>query len=312
MLICNDCENYSYEVSTIYCNTAAYRILFNCFLCDLCYRPRVTKLVDNLYWLVYFKRLVLRIQSLEKNMDHPFSPNPQSLLQCKICNRAYKAHTENVECESCDFVGKCNVFNNMLLCDNCVAKSQEALKNEVKVTENLVESSKDLIDRANKIQDNLKYSGDFFNAETIAFIDIKKAFLSNSEIAESEREFAFHKHLVETIESNQRKIFDNNTENLTLTVQNSAAINILRDYGNSVREEFRERIKQSDAMYSPLNVKPVVPKLKKVTPTNAIERMVEQLALTMNISKEMARGMIEKGMQATRLGEEKISNKDGS
>lgn len=306
MITCNDCDNESGLGDSV-----VYRIILGRYLCDLCIKPRIVKYKLALWDLAYYKRLILRIQSLVKNMDHPFSPNKDNLLVCAICARAYKAHTDNVECESCDFVGKCNVFNGMLLCDSCVLKSKNAMESEVKVTEGLVEDSKSLIERANKIQDNLKYSGDFFNAETIAFIDIKKAYLSNGDIPEGEREFAYHKHLVETIESNQRKIFDNNTENLTLTVQNSAAINILRDYGNSVREEFRERIKQSDAMYSPLNVKPVIAKVKKVTPTNAIERMIEQLALTMNVSKEVARGMIEKGMQATRLGEDKISNKDG-
>lgn len=295
-MLCEDCDE----------NVGTYRILFGKFLCDATYNARIAGYRLRLYDLLAYRKIEFLIKTQIKSMDHPFTPSANDLVHCRICKRVYKSHTDNVECESCNFVGKCNVYENMLLCDSCIEKSKKASEEVVKTTEVLVEDSKALIDRANKIQDNIKYSGDFFNAETVAFIEVKKAYLNDASIPEAEREFAFHKYLVETIEQNQKKIFDNNTENLTLTVQNSSAINILRDYGDKVREEHRERIKQSDAMYSPLNVKPVKVSVKKASPTNALERIIEQYALSMNVSKEIARQVIEGGMQSTRKAEDKI------
>jgi hypothetical protein len=230
-------------------------------------------------------------------MNHSFVNSPLDKKKCAICKFDYMAHTKAAVCESCNNVGEVDVcYGNMLMCPPCQVKEKEAWAESQKPENiNARLSDMELIHTARDIDDGIRYSGDFFNAETVSIASIKVAYLSSEEYGanEEERLHAFQRHIAERIAKFKERIVELDNEKYEALSKQRAAIKSLRDLGNELRAEIREELKKSDANYQVQTVVRV-PKISKPK-LSPFDRIVEALAMAKGISKSEAEQLVKDG-----------------
>lgn len=227
---------------------------------------------------------------IEKNsiMKHSFIPSQLNKTLCAKCNRDIFAHTKNAQCESCPKKGKCEVIENVLMCEDCQEQHLSSRRNEI---EYKLQDAKQVIEQSRQIDSAIRYNGDIFNAKTIAFADIKKAIDNDDSIPAEEKSITFQKVLVERYHTLKEKIFKIDNEKHEMVVEGLAIGKTLRDLGNALREEIREQIKQLDSSYVPVKPKLVTTKIKKEKKT-PFDRIVESVAVAKGLSIEDAKKLV--------------------
>jgi hypothetical protein len=237
-------------------------------------------------------------------MKHTFIASLNNKGECATCKRDYISHTKAAICEACSNVGECDIFGNpsnpkaMLLCVDCLSKEQEInnnilLRTQVSINEKSVLDTieKDIVEQSKEIDNSIQFSGDIFNAETIGLAQLKAAVLANEHNGNSdERMFVYQKLVIERIEHYKSVIFQLDEEKHKLVSKQRAAIENLREFGSQLRQEIRDRIKQSDSTYTPHQVVKI-PKISKPK-VSAYDRLIESLATMKGISKEEAEKLI--------------------
>jgi len=224
-----------------------------------------------------------------KKMNHPFDASSNDKTKCRDCGYDYMSHTKAAKCEICGAFDSCDVFDGKLRCDSCIANVRLSLSTAIKMADSVIEKAKE-------VDASIRFKGDLFNAKTVAIVDIKKAFEEEkAEMNAEEKAMAFQQFLVGRFEANQKIIFDLEEKKHDASVENLAIANVLREYGNSLRNEIREKIRQSDALYHPVSVIPKV-KIAKAQKLSPLDRMAQQVAIEKNITIEAAKKLIMAGL----------------
>lgn len=226
-------------------------------------------------------------------MNHSFIKSSEK-DRCAICKQGYIAHSPAATCEACSKIGEVDlVYGNMLLCKNCQVKEKiawDASQKPEKVVER-VDALNVAIEKAREIDNSIRYNGDFFNAATISLAELKRA-IDNDNSIENKHE-AFQNEVIERIEKFKTRIFELDEEKFKVVAEQQAHIGALREFGNSLRAEIRERLKLSDANYTPHNIIKA-PKISKPK-ASPMDRLIEAYALMHGISKDEAKEAIDKG-----------------
>jgi hypothetical protein len=210
------------------------------------------------------------IECRRLTMNHPFVPSKLSFLECAKCRRDVMAHGKSATCESCNNKGECDLFDNVLMCNTCRAKAEDSVKNTISQVESTVN---DILETARKNDLNIRVSGDIFNAATVSHNDIKVAIENDDSIPQNQKIVEYQKRLVERFEHFQKIIFEADTAKHEASMNQLAITKSLRDLGNELREEFREKLRIADNNYKPIKPIPVV-KVKKVA-LDPFERMAQ-------------------------------------
>ena len=242
-------------------------------------------------------------------MNHQFAfGNPNDSKLCRICLRDLMAHTKAAQCDCCSNKSECELIENILMCPTCatkhtagrveqviscqdVAKDVARSANElVRITENISnETPEQLINRSRTIDSSIRWNGDFFNAETISHVEIKKAIFGNSLIPDNLKEFEYHNALMERFVNFQTNLFRLQQEQHEILQRMSGVKTTLREYGNALRKEHQDRLKEQDISYVP-SAKPVKVKIpgKKAKSTNAYEKLVTTIMETRKVTRPEA------------------------
>jgi hypothetical protein len=222
-------------------------------------------------------------------MNHPFDVSATDKNKCKDCGYDYMSHTKAAKCEVCGSFDSCDVFDSKLRCDACIANVRLSLSTAIQMADSVIEKAKE-------VDASIRFKGDLFNAKTVAIVDVRKAFdEEKADMTPEERAFAFQHYLVSKFEANQKIIFDLEEKKHDASVENLAIANVLREYGNSLRNEIREKIRQSDNLYHPVAVIPKV-KIAKAQKLSPLDRMAQQVAIEKNITIEAAKKLIMAGL----------------
>lgn len=262
---------------------------------------------------------------------HVFLPSPTNSDKCIICSYNKISHTKQATCDSCDYVGEVEIdlLNKMVLCPSCMDSSVKAEANDSQrnlelITHNgaqhnpekatfiddtrfasLVESPldnalsqvedsplNDLLEES-RIKDKAVNGITFYNAQIISNKALIDAINADSSIPSDKKISKISEVLFERFVTLQESIFARNQETYKETQAAIAIRDDLRKYGNEVRAEIRERIKNNDITYQPAQkvVKPVVKREPKKT---AKDRIIEQIMLSKKLNKVDAEKLYEK------------------
>lgn len=144
-------------------------------------------------------------------MNHPFTKSQLDETICARCKRGPVAHTEFARCESCNARCKCDLVNNILLCPDCFEKELE-VSSEPKVKETkeaypngapepIKRIEKERFPEINKFTvseplADLPQNGDeFFNAEVISHIELRKRIMADDSIEQSRKHYFYVEQL---------------------------------------------------------------------------------------------------------------------
>lgn len=202
-------------------------------------------------------------------MNHAFNPGLLDKTKCSFnnCNRLLDEHTKLAQCEACLAQGSCDLFGDLLLCQECLTKELNTAKSqgvELEANNRFAESS-DLIRKSTDVDAALRIREDFFNAETTSIVDLATACGSdNAKLFDliKTRQVDFQRKLIEVRESE-----------LNLNSRLRAQQQYLHDLVKKLSDAERAERKVTDIKYSP-EVKEV--KAPKVRVT-AQEKMAQNL-----------------------------------
>ena len=238
------------------------------------------------------------IEKRHKTMKHPFAASQLDKTKCAQCKRDLFAHLNKATCESCGSnTGPCDLFDDILMCEKCENEYQTNMKNSIKEVETELSS---VLERAKQLDSNIRVSGDYFNAQTIATNDVKRAILEDNNIPEDKKMYVFSKFIAERFEHMQTIINDADQKKHEATMAQLSLAKDARALGNDFRAEFREKLRLSDANYAPIKPLPA-PKVKKVA-IDPFERMAMNYQINMahkniQITLEEARETLRKNMK---------------
>jgi hypothetical protein len=236
-------------------------------------------------------------------MKHSFVVNKLNPKLCGFCNRDFMSHTKKAQCNDCKKITDCELFGTSpsakLLCPSCteiaihnntVILEGTKIKRELNALEFALNGT---VEQAKEIDNATRLSGDIFNAHTIPYVVIRDSIEQDETIPQDEKAFRVHEAIMARIESFKPLIRKLDDEKHQLVIQQMAGINLLRDYGNGLRKEIRERLREADNNYI-VPVAEVKPRIKKET-KGTVDRLVESLALAKGISIEDAAELLRKG-----------------
>lgn len=228
-------------------------------------------------------------------MNHIFLASSSDKSICQVCTRSFLAHTKAATCESCGKMGECEWYKeaNELLCWVCKDSQIEQVIAKANESAEVNRPINAIIAEAAEIDRNIKYNGDFYNAKTVAIVDLKKAIEADSTITNKSHEL--QRVMMTRFAHLKSVVFELDKQKHDAVVEQLVIGKTLRELGNDLRTEYREALKNSDNAYQP--VAPVVAKPKLVKKT-AHDRLIEALAEMRGCSKAEAAILIEKGSAA--------------
>lgn len=229
-------------------------------------------------------------------MKHPFNPSENNKIICSTCDRPYIDHTDAADCESCGKMGPCELNGQKkLLCASCYNIALDTLIIGADTRNKPYEplpakelTPQEIIEQSRQIDSSIRYNGDFYNAATIAIVELKKAIDNNSEIPAEEKNLVFQKELADRYYKLSQAVFELDSEKFKLVTEQLAIHNTLRDFGNDLRKEARERIRESDILYQPVAPKKIE-KVVKREKKDPFETMVKAFAELHKITETEAR-----------------------
>jgi hypothetical protein len=202
------------------------------------------------------------------------------------------SHTAAARCEACDKMGPCEIFGNpsnpraLMLCPDCTKLEIDAN------TRVMAETQLTMLEKAKEVDNSIRYSGDLFNAETVA-IEAVRAEINAEAISEVEKHNKFQSFLAERIETYMAAIKQKDDEKFALVARQQANLQSLRAFGNELRKDLREKFKHNDVNYQPVQIVKT-PKITKPK-QSPMDRLVEAYAAMHNCSESEARERILKG-----------------
>lgn len=217
-------------------------------------------------------------------MLHPFIPSQINASKCASCKYEALDHTDRATCEACGNTGTCEISGpmnhpqSMLLCMDCQAAEKKAVmenqspeKQDERARLHNEKLNNHTIERAREIDRTIKVSTDFFNAETVATVDVFTAIdadqsITNKLFAKAQflKERVQHFHKVKT---EARAILENANS------RQSAIQTQLNELANKLRADEREKLKLSDLNYQPITPKQIKERIKKINkPTKKYDK----------------------------------------
>lgn len=240
-------------------------------------------------------------------MRHPFKSQNGNL--CAVCQRDYLSHTVLALCEACDNKGECDLVESMLLCASCEAAHILARANQVNESIGIIDNTlstqpydtdtpEALLNKAREIDSRMRYNGDFFNAETISHIDLKKAIDANPSIPSDQKALEYQKMLMSRFEQFQQVIFDCDNEKFQALQRLSGIKKSLREFGNDLQKDIQKKLAESDAHYIPAPiVKAKVKGPSKKEKPSVYESLIKGIMDAKGCTREQAlQVMIEKNI----------------
>lgn len=204
-------------------------------------------------------------------MNHPFVASQLNKLECQKCKRNYIAHTKAAICEACGKVASCDIWGStpddprsILMCESCQQKERDIA---IKMADSVVKV-------AESIDDKIRINGDFFNAATIAAIDVKKSILADESLTEPQKLEKYHNFLVGRIDKIRKSVFAIDNKKFELVVHEQAYRKLLIDEGTALRKEVREKLTQQDSLYAPKPI-PKVKVDKKIASKSPMEKLID-------------------------------------
>lgn len=198
-------------------------------------------------------------------MNHAFSPSKLNVIVCAACSRNMLAHTNNAECEACGNRDKCDIINEILLCDSCKDRELETLAepkgNAIDATNTSntptgfnipVPISEQIYTTARSIASDLPANGsEYYNSKILAIVELEKRINADDSIPADQKVFFFagqiqarQNHLYKTLVSVKELITEIDSERHA----NFRAINAL---ASRLRKEEREKLNIKYAEYVP-------------------------------------------------------------
>lgn len=222
-------------------------------------------------------------------MNHSFQPNPNDKAKCNICLRAFIVHTSAATCDACPNIGPVELFGDakdpksMVLCKSCLDKEYNVAKKMSEKTEEL----------ARKIDDKITIVGDFFNAETISHVDVKKSIFADESFTEQQKIEKYQQFLLSRFEKFNAVVQQLDKKKFELVSKQQAIKKTLIELGNELKAEIREKIRASDSSYAPLNI-PKPKADRTIAKKSPMDRVIEAYASMHGVSIEEAKKAIDK------------------
>lgn len=211
---------------------------------------------------------------------------------CQKCSRSVQDHSILAECESCGAIGKCDLIDNILLCeDSCFPKHFNAAKEVVSEVRDTVQS---LEASAKEIDRNIRYNGDVFNAKTIANIKVRDAIFAQENVTEEDKNYQYQKFLAERVAHFREVVFKLDNEKYDAVLEMNVALGNLREFGSNLAKDIQAKLKESDKNYAPIvtKIKTTAVRANKKSP---LEKLAEAMALMKGISVESAMAELREG-----------------
>lgn len=228
-------------------------------------------------------------------MKHSFIASITDNQTCAKCKRDEQAHGSSATCESCLMSGVCEINeDDILMCATCekrddeikvelslekVKELREELKPEKTFAEELITVAKTI-----EIDQELGTSQDFFNAETVAIVDLQKAIENDVEVPQDQKHFELVRVIRARYAHFRATLFEIKKVELEIVSRERALQYRLNDLAGKFRSDEREKLKLQDLTYIPKEIATKAPKVK-LSPE---EKLIEQYAQYMKISIEQA------------------------
>lgn len=200
-------------------------------------------------------------------MDHSFIPSPIVNTKCAKCHYNELDHSNTATCESCGNTSSCDIFTDMLLCQECIGLEMRAITEHQSIDKQetrLIEHNEIL--RNDTI---IETRMDFFNAATISIVELKATIDANDNIIEKHFELA--RVLDERYQHLKSVIFEAKETQLKASNEQRAIQVYYNDLSKRLREEERAKFKIADINYQPKVTKPSKPKSISVKKYNKAE-----------------------------------------
>ena len=241
-------------------------------------------------------------------MNHKFLPSQLDQLHCCYqfqefsikCNRDLMAHTKLATCESCNAVAECEIYaDNILQCWDCKDKNIQVLIDKTEASAIERRATNKLAAEVERIgMDGLKFSGDFYNLQLQTFAEMSASIKSDETIPIDQKEYVFQKMVSDRIITINLRVNVLDEEKRQILTERLAGVNALREFGGKIRDEIRNKLKESDANYQPIiNADAIAKSIRKNVVKSPFERAAEALAIAGNITLEQAREKILKGIK---------------
>lgn len=221
-------------------------------------------------------------------MNHPFNKSTTNPALCQ-CGFDFLSHTKAARCMNCDAIGEVNIYKNHVICAACLTQYEVGMNNDVLDADTFLR----LTMEGDVTQ--IRYSGDVFNAKTLANAEIKKKIFEDENLTDEQKHQKYFQFLADRYTHFKQVIFEQSSIIHDSNVEVIVISNELREYGNKVRTEIREQIKQSDEFYAPsiVNRPKVQPKIaKKLSP---LDKMIKTMMDMTGKTETECRLLIEKG-----------------
>lgn len=196
-----------------------------------------------------------------------------------------------VECDGCGNSSECTPWGRLWYCPTCVEK--HTTSNTV-----LIDSTK-ILKESRAIDDSIRWSGDFFNAETVSIAELKQAIEADESIPQSEKVIKLHLAVTERLELYKNRILEVDKEKHELIAKQQANFVWMREYASEIRGDIRQRIQQANTAY--IESTPIkIPKEIK-SRISPMEKIVQQYSLLHNCSLDDARAFLRSNKQPSQL-----------
>lgn len=157
------------------------------------------------------------------------------------------AHTNgkavpNGDCECCtDSINvPLQLINGMLMCADCMARQQTAVK-----------ASNIVITESRKVDDSITLSKDVINASTVAFVELKAAIDNNPEIPADQKQYRLVEECALRIQKMNAAIFSHDEMGVTMKNERHAWLKNTQEFAAKLKADQREKFKQYDLNYNP-------------------------------------------------------------
>lgn len=209
-------------------------------------------------------------------MRHSFIASQLDTSLCGMCKRSITDHKNEATCESCDFIGECDLLGTMLLCASCLKKEYDIAVAQTKEHAEHFELARINTAITNPIGSILKsieldsalaVREDFFNAEIISIQELKLA-CNNANLGPFELASLIDKRF----KLFKKVLFEMEGARLNLHSRQKADFIALNELASQLSEKEREELKLKDLSYIP--VQPKAPPKPRLT---IDERMAQNL-----------------------------------
>ena len=209
-------------------------------------------------------------------MKHGFNKSYADETICVTCGYPEIAHGSQATCEACGIEQECefntNDFKNpkkMLLCASCIQKERDA--------------NKLIVEERSKAHEQIKTSGDYYNANIPAILEIKQAIEADNSIENKPAELAIA--IKSRLAHLKNVLFEKRNEVSTLENEQRETLIYLNHLVKQLSAEKQKELGLLDINYKPgsgKDAKPKAPSIKKFN-KEELRKVANMFGLDMGI-----------------------------